>query len=118
MTNTRHPSNVAPRFDALEVSLELIRSLRGPVARVRRHSSRLAGQIESAASSVAANTAEGNRRRGRDRPHLFRVAAGSADETRTHLRVAEAWGYVGRDEIEASLGLADRMLAMLYRLGR
>jgi four helix bundle protein len=67
---------------------------------------------------VAANVAEGNRRTGRDRLHLFRIAAGSADETRTHLRVAEAWGYVTMDDVDTSLQLADRELAMLSRLTR
>jgi four helix bundle protein len=98
--------------------LELIRSLRGPVRKIRRHKARLAAQLEDAASSVAANVAEGNRRVGRDRLHLFRIAAGSADEARTHLRVAEAWGYVDLADIEAALRLADRELAMLSRLTR
>jgi four helix bundle protein len=105
-------------FDALEVSLEVIRALRGPVAKIRRHSAKLATQLEDAASSVAANVAEGNRRVGKDRSHLFRVAAGSADEARTHLRVAEAWGYVAMDDVETALRLLDRELAMLSRLTR
>ena len=58
----------------------------------------------------------GNRRTGRDRLHLFRIAAGSADETETHQRVAEAWGDVARPQTEAALQLADRELAILYRL--
>ena len=88
------------------------------MAKIRRHSARLATQIEDAASSIAANVAEGNRRVGKDRLHLFRVAAGSADEMRTHLRVAEAWGYVTMDDVDTSLQLADRELAMLSRLTR
>jgi hypothetical protein len=48
--------------------------------------------------------------------HLFRIAAGSADETRTHLRVAEAWGYLSASEIEVPLRLADRQLAILWKL--
>jgi four helix bundle protein len=67
---------------------------------------------------VAANVAEGNRRRGKDRLHLFRIAAGSADEVRAHLRVAEAFGHVSVQDIEASLEPCDRELAMLYRLSR
>jgi len=84
--------------------------------KLRRRSGKLTDQLERAASSVAANVAEGNRRRGKDRLHLFRVAAGSADETRTHLRVGEAWGYLNREDIESALALVDRELAMLYRL--
>jgi four helix bundle protein len=88
------------------------------VAKIRRHSRSLATQLEDAASSVSANVAEGNRRAGKDRTNFFRIAAGSADEARTHLRVAEAWGYLTREDIEASLQLADRELAMLSRLSR
>jgi four helix bundle protein len=91
-TKTNRPG--APRFEALELALEIIVSLREVVAAVRRHDARLANQIVAAASSIAANLSEGNRRVGRDRLHLFRIAAGSADETRTHLRVALAWGFV------------------------
>jgi len=113
MTTSRR---APPRFDALELSLELIRALRQSVALVRRRSAKLASQLEDAASSVAANVSEGNRRAGKERIHLFRIAAGSAEEARTHLRVAEAWGYVAPRDIEPALGLADRELAMLWRL--
>ena len=116
MTTTRHHPFAAPKFVALELALELIRSLRGLQAQIRRHDSNLANQLVKAASSVAANVAEGNRRTGKDRLHLFRIAAGSADETRTHLRVAEAWGYITRPQTTASLDLADRQLAILYKL--
>ena len=61
---------------------------------------------------------EGSRRIGKDRLHLFRVAAGSTEETRAHLRVALAWGYVTRAEIEASMKLIDRELALLSGLTR
>ena len=77
---------------------------------------KVAQQIEASASSVAANLGEGNRRQGRDRVHFFRIAAGGAEETRTHLRVALAWGWVSEGEIGASLRLLDRELAMLWRL--
>ena len=117
MTSQQHPPS-GPRFHALEVALALVRSLREPVAAIRHHCPRLAAQIHDAASSVAANVSEGNRRVGRDRLHLFRVAAGSADETRTHLRVAEAWGYVSIEQVKVSLELVDRVLAMLWRLTR
>jgi four helix bundle protein len=77
---------------------------------------RSAQPLVDAASSVAANVAEGNPRQGKDRLYLFSVAAGSADETRVHLRVAQALGYLEPEQIAASLRLADRQLAVLYRL--
>jgi four helix bundle protein len=105
----------APTLIALEVALEMIRSLRRVVALVRKNNRRLAEQIEDAASSVAGNLAEGNRRRGKDRVQFFLIAAGSA-ETRAHLRVAHAWGWVRDQDIAASLVLLDRELALLWRL--
>jgi four helix bundle protein len=94
----------------------VIGCLRGVVSVVRRHDAKVAQQIVASASSVAANLAEGNMRQGRDRLHLFRVAAGSAEETRAHLRVALAWGWVSRSDIQPALELLDRQIALLWRL--
>jgi four helix bundle protein len=113
-TETKRPG--AQTFIALEVALDVIRSLRRVVALVRKSNRKLAEQIENAASSVAANLAEGNRRRGKDRVQFFLIAAGSADETRVHLRVALAWGWVRDQDIADSLVLLDRELALLWRL--
>src|SRR5262245_60972106 len=84
-------------FVAYEISLEVIASLKHLVHAIRQHDADLAKQIVRAASSVSANIAEGNRRAGKDRKHLFRIAAGSADETRAHLRTAVAWGWLDTD---------------------
>ena len=115
MTTTTQPHG-ASRFDALELALECIGSLRGLVQVVRRQDAKIAQQIVAAASSVAANIAEGNRRRGADRLHFFRIAAGSADEVRTHLRVAMAWGWLSEDSTSQALALLDRENAVLWRL--
>ena len=115
-TETNRHGEHTIKFVALEVALEIIRGLRGLVAGIRRQDAKLAEQLVAAASSVAANVAEGSRRTGRDRGHLFRIAAGSADETRTHLRVAEAWGYLEASEIEAVLKLIDRELGIIWGL--
>ena len=103
-------------FHALELALALIASLRPVVDKIRRRSPKLAKQIEEAASSVAGNLGEGNRRRGKDRVHFFLISAGSADETRCHLRVALAWRWVTEADIAESLSLCDRELAMLWKL--
>ncbi len=47
------------RFDALEISLELIHSLKQPVTRIRSRDPKLYQQIRAAASSIALNLAEG-----------------------------------------------------------
>ena len=103
-------------FDALDVALEMIRSIAEPVAAIGRSDPDLARQIRRAGSSVPLNLAEARKRVGRDRLHLFRVAAGSAAEVRAGLELAAAWRYVGDDAIAAGLALCDRELAMLWRL--
>jgi len=103
-------------FDAFDVALDLVRSLREPLTSIAERDPALAQQLRRAAASVPLNVAEGRRRQGRDRVHLWRVAAGSADEVVASLRVAEAWGIVDAPAIAAALALCDRVLAMLWRL--
>jgi four helix bundle protein len=109
------PNTTHGRFEVMEVALEMVRAVAWIIGGVQGD---LAGQLRRAASSVPLNIAEGNRRGGRDRMYHFRVAAGSCDETRAALRVAVAWGDVGARDVAPALALADRVLAMLYRLSR
>ncbi len=62
------------------------------------------------------NLAEGDRRRGQDRLHLFRVAAGSAAEVQAALDLAVAWGYLTDSQAGPSRELLDRLLAVCWRL--
>ena len=101
---------------AFDVSLELIRSLEQPLACLDRRDADLAKQLRRAAASVSLNLSEGSRRQGKDRVHLWRIAAGSADEVAASLRVAEAFGYLQATASTQSLALCDRVLAMLWRL--
>ncbi len=106
------------RFDAFEITLELIRSLRDALAHLERRDPPLAVQTKKAAASIALNLREGRRRVGKDRIHLWRVAAGSADEVQAALLVAEAFGYVDQASLTRPLALVDRVLAMLWRMTR
>jgi four helix bundle protein len=101
-------------FEAYEVALELVRAMRPVVETVARHDRDLAIQMRRATSSVPQNIAEGSQRAGKDRLHHYRVAAGSAAEVASTLRIAAAWGYIG--EAPAAAKLADRVGAMLWRL--
>ncbi len=103
-------------FQVFDVSLELIRSLVQPLAILDRRDTDLARQLRRAAASVSLNLSEGSRRQGKDRIHLWRIAAGSADEVAASLRVAEAFGYLEAPASAQSLALCDRVLAMLWRL--
>jgi four helix bundle protein len=106
----------ASKFIALERAVQIVESLPRIVRLVRLRNAGLADQIERAACSIAANLGEGNRRQGRDRLHFFRIAAGSAEETRVHLRVAIAWGWITTQDAAQALDLIDQELAMLWRL--
>ncbi len=106
------------RFEALEVALAAVRSLRPLVTSIRRRDRRLATQIRDAASSIALNLGEGNRRAGGDRLHLWRVASGSAEEVRTALRVAMAWGYVAKPQTVEAQQRIDHVQAVLWKLTR
>ncbi|MGA8890623.1 MAG: four helix bundle protein [Anaeromyxobacteraceae bacterium] len=105
-------------LQAFEVSLQMIRALGAPLTAVERRDPSLATQIRRAAASVSLNLAEGGRRRGKDRIHLWRVASGSAAEVEASLRVAEAFGYLDAAGAAQALGLCDRVLRMLWGLTR
>ena len=104
------------QFLVLEAALELIALLREPHARIRQHDPDLAKQIRRAASSIALNLGEGERRRGRDRIQHYRIAAGSARETQVALRVAAAWGYVDEATGRSASDTLDEILRMLWRI--
>ena len=104
------------RFEALELSIAAIQSLRSPLERLRTKDGDLYRQIRASASSVPLNLAEGRRRVGKDWLQHWRIAAGSAEELRTALRVALAWGDLEESDVEKTLELIDRVLAMLWRL--
>ena len=101
-------------FQAVDLALDAVRSLRSAHARIARADPDLARQLRRSISSVALNLSEARRRRGKDRLHLFRVAAGSAAEARTCLQVAEAWGTVRREEVAVALDRLDRVLAITW----
>ncbi len=94
--------------------MQLITAIRPVVERVAPRD--LAGQMRRAATSAAANTAEGGRRSGGDRLHAFRIASAEAAEAVTHARIAAAWGHVDAADLAEVLALADRLQAVLWRL--
>jgi four helix bundle protein len=104
------------RFETYDLALTLVTSLAPLLERLAHHDRDLASQLRRAASSVTLCISEGARRAGRDRLHLYRVAAGSAAEVASSLDVASAWSYLGRDDVAEPRELVDRLLAMLWRL--
>jgi four helix bundle protein len=104
------------KFDAYEVAVELVRSLREVVARLRSRDAKLADEIRRAATSIVLNLAEGSKRAGLDRTHHFRLSHGSAAEVKAALDLAIAWGDIDAASVAPARVLLDRELAMLYRL--
>ncbi len=105
-------------FHAQDNALQLIRALHLPLQRLRSVDAELADQARRAASSVALNVAEGNRRSGKDRTRIFRIAAGSAAELEAALLIARSWRYLTDEEIAESRALVDRQLRLLWGLTR
>ena len=103
-------------FHVLDLAVDTVRELRPLHAELRRRDPRLARQLRDAASSIALNLGEGNRRTGKDRTQLWRVAAGSAEEVRIALRVAQAWGDLDERRLTEALGRIDRILRILWKL--
>ncbi len=108
--------NTPSSFVAFNLSLALIRALRPLISHLTKHDRNLEKQLRAAASSVALNLSEGRKRRGRDRLHFWRIAAGSAEESRACLHVAVAWGYIDESEAVQALDFLDQVLAICWRL--
>jgi four helix bundle protein len=99
-----------------EMAITIIEALAPLVLLVQRRDRELASQLRRAASSIVLNIAEseysdpGNRR-----ARLF-TAAGSANESRSALRVAVAWGYIPAGRATDVLAQLDQVMAILWRL--
>ncbi len=96
--------------------LEFNRRLQPLVRAIARHDSGLADQLRRAARSVYLNSAEAFSHRAGNRRNRLDIALGEAREARAALALADALGYV---RLDPSLdGLADKICATLYKLGR
>ena len=96
-------------FVALELSLDVARQLAAPLRVLAREDSDLARQVRRAVSSVALNLGEGNRREGADRRRMFRIAAGSAAEAHTALKIAVEWSYLDQTAVSTPVHTLDRI---------
>ena len=103
-------------FVAYDLSLDLIRALRAPLALVRARNAELAKQLDDAADSVHQNLAEAGGRFGNDRTRLFRYSYGSLREVRACLELGVVKGWL--DGSEPAHAVANRLGGMLYRLAR
>ena len=105
-------------FDALELSIDLITDLADVEAAVRLRRKKLAEEIARCADSIALNLGEGRHRIGRDRGHHYRIAAGSAGELTTALRIALGRKLISAAQFGAAEATLDQLRAILWRLTR
>jgi four helix bundle protein len=103
-------------FKALEIAMKLIAAVRPVVEAVMPRDKNLATQLRDAATSAAANTAEGGRRIAGDRLHSFSIASGEAAEALLWTRIAVAWGHVPQARLDEVAAAEDELQAVLYRL--
>ena len=103
-------------FDALEMSLQFLERLVPFETRIRQRSASLAKQLAEASESIALNLGEGRLRQAGDKRRHFEMAAGSASEVTTALRIAVAKRYISPVEFAEIDAVLDRIRAMLYRL--
>ncbi len=96
-------------LEAAGQALALVAGLSGPYRS-------LGDQVIRSASSVPANLAEGQGRRGRDRRHFYRIAYASARELDSHLRLLAAAGAIDPAGTAEALDLLDRARALTWRL--
>ena len=103
-------------FQALEFSLAVLDTLAPIERKLRARRKSLADQVIRAAESIALNLAEGRQRAGLDRIALYRVAAGSAAELTTALRIARSRDWISHAEYAAVDRDLDRVRAIAWTL--
>jgi four helix bundle protein len=99
---------------ALDITLAIIPSIRGIVAKIRVLDRHLADQLRRAVTSLALNLAEADGNRGGNRRMRLLTAHGSANEAKIALRVAVAWGYLEQRDIADVFQTIDRVGAMTW----
>jgi len=95
-------------------ALQLIRRLRGTVAKIAQHDADLARQMRKALTSIPLNIAEGEGRKNGNQRVRFETAMGSANEVRACIETAEAWDYIDADA--SVIDMLDRIARTLNRL--
>jgi four helix bundle protein len=97
-----------------EVAVELVREVMPLLKQIERHDGDLARQGRKAVTSTAQNIAEGSDQSGKRRGFHYRISLGSARETWSVLRCAEAAGYIAMPPPEMK-NKFDHVIGTLHR---
>jgi len=98
------------------MALSIVEALAPLMPLIQRQDRALAVHLRTAASSMVLNIAESEYSDpGNKRARLF-TAAGSANESRSAVRVAVAWGYVRQERATDVLARLERVMAILWKL--
>jgi len=99
-----------------DMALSIVEALVPIMPLIQRHDRALSVQLRTAASSMVLNIAESEYSDpGNKRARLFN-AAGSANESRSAVRLAVAWGYIKNERAAEVLARLDRVVAVLWKL--
>jgi four helix bundle protein len=99
-----------------ELALSIVERLAPLMPLIQKRDRGLTIQLRNAASSMVLNIAESEHSDpGNRRARLF-TAAGSANESRSAVRVAVAWGYIRRERATEILDRLDHVVAILWKL--
>src|SRR5687767_12555764 len=104
------------KLHVLDDVLVAVEALRPVVTKIRAHDKSLAAQLTDAGSSMVLNIGEAAYSDPGNQRARLATASGSANEARTALRLAAAWGYAGEDDTSTADTRLDVVLAKLYRL--
>ena len=99
---------------AYQVALEVVCELRPLVEKIRKHDNNLAKQLVDAMNSTVQNLGEAEVHRGGNKRAKLDIAHGEANEVKSSLDLALAWGYVADDS--AARAKLRRLLALCWGL--
>jgi four helix bundle protein len=106
------------RLHVYRCAIEFLGLSSGLIARIRRGHGDLADQLRRASLSIPLHIAEGSGKGDRDACRYYRIARGSALECVAVLDAMEALKLVEREDTAEGLGLLERVVAMLTKLGQ
>jgi len=97
-----------------ETAILLVREVMPLIREIERRDPDLGRQMRRAVMSTPLNIAEGSEQAGKRRGMHYRIALGSARETWSALRAAEAAGYIGAPSADLK-NTFDTVIGTLHR---